>query len=561
MASKKKGLSQHGSLPAVPSQILNLPKGFTSQEWMTLVEGEAGESVVSSIVDDIMSAVLAQATQRHVERHINPRAVEMAYHAVMYMVELYCLNRDEGERDYASDPSWAAGEEPATPQVDTWARGFLPVTTPPPEQVRAATSTLVPPGQRNRIASRAQSVISAARTSVTSRHSAADPHHPHAPHERLPTPPQQAPPHLRKDSLAGGAAASAHKRPAKVKAPNSNTPAAATNSNNSGGGGSGGSGGGGHGAGVASSGQGQLGDAGGASGSLGVDSGAGAGAGGAGSSPTGRSRGNSDASSRGARSRATSQAPPPSFVFTTPAETVGQPSVFSGTESDAASSAPAPADSLPASSALASSETSPTRASAPPSATPADGSPPAPPPRSSSASAAGASSPAGIKPAQRASKSGGGESNTRGHQGNNGLARGGSANSAALSAAPLRPEAVTLEDQIEFEQQQGAEAAEMLRKTTKASAVVYAHNGTLVPVVPVRPEKLPSHQITPLVAVVDSKPAAGKRLPRPPPPGEASARGTVRPVVKAGSRPLPPPRSSAQFNSLEPVPPIARVPR
>lgn len=43
------------------------------------------------------------------------------------------LNRDEGEPSYQEDDSWKAGDEPFTPTVDTWARGFLPLSSTPIE--------------------------------------------------------------------------------------------------------------------------------------------------------------------------------------------------------------------------------------------------------------------------------------------------------------------------------------------------------------------------------------------------------------------------------------------
>ena len=57
-----------------------------------MVEGEGGDTIVSSILEDIMQSALTQVTQRHVERHINPRAVEMSYYAVMHMIEV-CEDR------------------------------------------------------------------------------------------------------------------------------------------------------------------------------------------------------------------------------------------------------------------------------------------------------------------------------------------------------------------------------------------------------------------------------------------------------------------------------------
>lgn len=43
---------------------------------------------VNSVIEEILNKTMASITKRHVERHINPRSVEMVYNSMMYLIEV-----------------------------------------------------------------------------------------------------------------------------------------------------------------------------------------------------------------------------------------------------------------------------------------------------------------------------------------------------------------------------------------------------------------------------------------------------------------------------------------
>ena len=47
---------------------------------------------VNSVIEEILSKTMASITKRHIERHINPRSVEMVYNSMMYLIEV-CPSR------------------------------------------------------------------------------------------------------------------------------------------------------------------------------------------------------------------------------------------------------------------------------------------------------------------------------------------------------------------------------------------------------------------------------------------------------------------------------------
>ncbi len=53
-----------------------------------LLETETGDGIVGSIFEEIMAKAMRTITERHIERHVNARAVEMAFNASMYVLEV-----------------------------------------------------------------------------------------------------------------------------------------------------------------------------------------------------------------------------------------------------------------------------------------------------------------------------------------------------------------------------------------------------------------------------------------------------------------------------------------
>jgi len=128
MSKKGKGA---GATPSVPegeeSPLVNLPRGMKEEEWLDIIDNDAGGEVTDDVVGSLVEDILDMVHEQTVSSKAKPYAARRCREYLSTMVEAHFLNRDVGEPNIHEDSLWMMDEEPMRSSQDSWARGSVPV--------------------------------------------------------------------------------------------------------------------------------------------------------------------------------------------------------------------------------------------------------------------------------------------------------------------------------------------------------------------------------------------------------------------------------------------------
>lgn len=128
MSKKGKGAAVTPSVPeGEESPLVNLPRGMKEDEWLDIIDNDAGCEVADDVVGSLVEDILGMVHEQTVSSKAKPYAARRCREYLSTMVEAHFLNRDVGEPSIHEDSLWMMDEEPVRSAQDSWARGSVPV--------------------------------------------------------------------------------------------------------------------------------------------------------------------------------------------------------------------------------------------------------------------------------------------------------------------------------------------------------------------------------------------------------------------------------------------------
>ncbi|KAJ8006170.1 hypothetical protein DPEC_G00125460 [Dallia pectoralis] len=100
------------------------PEQRNESNWVSMLEQEEGEEVVSEILDDLMSLVMEKCYMVYLQRQLVPFTVFWARDSLVQILEWHFLVQDKGEGPDGS-LSWTEDTEPQPSVIDSWAPGCV----------------------------------------------------------------------------------------------------------------------------------------------------------------------------------------------------------------------------------------------------------------------------------------------------------------------------------------------------------------------------------------------------------------------------------------------------
>ncbi|XP_065910452.1 probable serine/threonine-protein kinase dyrk2 [Dysidea avara] len=98
------------------------------QDWNLILKQDEGVDIAVEIVSEITELAWTVVHEHMIEEQSFAFACERATEEMLQIVEWHYLSRDDGELNTTTDPSWNEDNEPLPAQIDTWARGIIPLT-------------------------------------------------------------------------------------------------------------------------------------------------------------------------------------------------------------------------------------------------------------------------------------------------------------------------------------------------------------------------------------------------------------------------------------------------
>uniref|UniRef100_A0AAY5KYT5 Uncharacterized protein n=1 Tax=Esox lucius TaxID=8010 RepID=A0AAY5KYT5_ESOLU len=127
------GHAPHPPPSQSPDVVEIVPGCLTESSWVSMLEQEEGEEVVSEILDELMSLVMQKCYLVYLQKQLVPFTVFWARDSLVQVLEWQFLVQDEGEGpDNAL--SWTEDSEPLPSVIDSWAPGCVLVMNAEPTQ-------------------------------------------------------------------------------------------------------------------------------------------------------------------------------------------------------------------------------------------------------------------------------------------------------------------------------------------------------------------------------------------------------------------------------------------
>ncbi|KAJ8391668.1 hypothetical protein AAFF_G00086180 [Aldrovandia affinis] len=137
---KSRAKKGRGSTSPGPPQVQNpdtsdvVPGRLTKSEWVAMVMLEEGEEAVAWILDELMDHVMEGCYRVYLHRQLIPFTVSKVRDALVQVMEWQFLMQDRGE-GLDCTPLWVEDSEPQACETDSWARGAVPLYSPPPPTI------------------------------------------------------------------------------------------------------------------------------------------------------------------------------------------------------------------------------------------------------------------------------------------------------------------------------------------------------------------------------------------------------------------------------------------
>ncbi|XP_007258376.3 uncharacterized protein C2orf81 homolog [Astyanax mexicanus] len=113
--------------PQTPEDVDVVPGKLTQTEWMSMISQQEGEDIVAEIVEELMNRVMERCRKVDIDNQLVPFTVAWAKDAMLQVVKLQYLMRDEGD----GENTVVEDEEPTPSTIDSWAEGCVPIIRKP----------------------------------------------------------------------------------------------------------------------------------------------------------------------------------------------------------------------------------------------------------------------------------------------------------------------------------------------------------------------------------------------------------------------------------------------
>eukprot|EP01135_Chromosphaera_perkinsii_P001339 Nk52_evm66s164 gene=Nk52_evmTU66s164 len=100
--------------------------GLNKVEWFSIIEKEQTDDFIDDLITEILDTTADLCYKKYIEKQLNPYAVNKCKEIVLKFIKWQFLDKDPGNEE-CEDESWGEVNEPEAPQIDSWARGVVPI--------------------------------------------------------------------------------------------------------------------------------------------------------------------------------------------------------------------------------------------------------------------------------------------------------------------------------------------------------------------------------------------------------------------------------------------------